>query len=205
MSFNLNAIRSHCDHIEALEDVYSAALEASRRLSSEYLFLETGTRGGGSALAILQAIKDSGVNRWLFTVDPYGEKPYKVGKEVTSTLHYGEDLYREAMKALADFAYDNKLLHSHFRMKSLDWMRMFDYSEFWFEEKPIKKSFGFAYLDGDHDSGTVRSEYNWLSKRTPEVSIVVDDAHYLDDTLLSLGTVAHDRLYIKGGNETASD
>jgi predicted O-methyltransferase YrrM len=199
MSFNLKALEEYCDHPLYLEEVYEAALEASKRLPSSYIFLETGTRSGGSALAILQAIEDSGINRWLFTVDPYGMKPYNVGDEVVG-LDYGEDHYRRAMKVLAEYAFDHKLLHSHFRMKSIDWMRAFDNSEFWFEERKMAPKFGFAYLDGDHDSRTVRHEYIWLKNHTEGVSVVVDDAHYLDENILKLGTLKHNRLFIGAGD-----
>lgn len=196
MSFNLDAIRQYCDHPESLEEVYDAALEASLKLPSEFIFLETGTRSGGSALAILQAIQDSGKTRWLFTVDPYGLKPYNVGDEVVTGLNYGEQHYREAMKVLSDYAYDNNLLHSHFRMKSLDWMRCFDTSEFWYGGKQMQPLFGFAYLDGDHDSVTVSKEYRWIKGHTPECVVIVDDAHYLSDEVLRLGDVRNGRLFI---------
>jgi predicted O-methyltransferase YrrM len=196
MSFNRELVAPFADHLDSLEEVYEAALTASQELPEDYIFLETGTRAGGSALAILQAIKDSGKDRWFFTVDPYGMKPYKTGEVTANTLDYGEDHYRSAMKALADYAYDNRLLHSHFRMKSLDWMRGFDTSEFWYAGKLLQPKFGFAYLDGDHDSGTVDGEYKWLTAHSPECMVVVDDAHYLNRQTLSLGTVHNDRLFI---------
>jgi predicted O-methyltransferase YrrM len=205
MSFNPDFIAPYSDHIDSLEEVYEAALEASKRLANDYIFLETGTRAGGSALAILQAIKDSGKTRWFFTIDPYGMKPYNIGNAVTTTLDYGEEYYRSAMKALADYAYENKLLHSHFRMKSLDWMESFDQSEFWYNGERLKPKFGFAYLDGDHDSKTVLGEYSWLSGHTPEVTVVVDDAHYLDNPVLGMGRVKNDRLFVGAEYERATN
>jgi hypothetical protein len=196
MSLIRDLVAPFADHLDSLEEVYEAALTASQQLPEDYIFLETGTRAGGSALAILQAIKDSGKTRWLFTVDPYGMKPYKTGEETVTNLDYGEDYYRSAMKALANYAYNNRLLHSHFRMKSLDWIRSFDTSEFWYAGKLIQPKFGFAYLDGDHDSATVDGEYSWLVGHTPDCRVIVDDAHYLNRQTLSLGTVHNDRLFI---------
>ncbi len=199
MSFNPEFIAPYSDHTDSLEEVYEVALAASQRLPEDYIFIETGTRSGGSALAILQAIKDSGKTRWFFTIDPYGMKPYNVG-ESTTVLDYGEDHYRRAMKVLADFAFENKLLHSHFRMKSLDWMHSFDQSEFWYNGERMQPKFGFAYLDGDHDSATVMGEYAWLARHTLDVPVVVDDAHYLSPSVLKMGEVRHDRLFIGLGN-----
>jgi predicted O-methyltransferase YrrM len=115
MSFNLEFVKPYSDHPEALEEVYEAALRVSKEVPEDYIFIETGTRSGGSALTILQAIKDSGVDRWFFTIDPYGLKPYKVGDEIV-TLDYDESHYRRAMKVLADFSLENNLNHAHFRI-----------------------------------------------------------------------------------------
>lgn len=195
-TLNLEFIKPYTDHAEGLEDVYNTALRLSEELPEDYIFVETGTRSGGSALAILQAIKDSGRARWLFTVDPYGMKPYNIGNAVTNTLDYGEGHYRNAMKALSDYAYGNRLLHSHFRLKSLDWMRYFDECEFWYNGERMKPKFGFAYLDGDHDPVTVTQEYEWLKSHTDDVAVIVDDAHYLDRQVLDLGEVRNGRLFI---------
>lgn len=202
MSLNLDFIKQYADHPQGLEDVYQAALEASMDLPDDYMFIEAGTRAGGSALAILQAINDSGSQRWLITLDPYGDKPYKVGDEVV-TLDYGENHYRTAMKVLSEYSFDNSLNHAHFRMKSLDWMKTFESNEYWYSGEKMQPKFGFAYLDGDHDSDTVNAEYAWLSKKTPETQVVVDDAHYLRKETLALGEVKLDRLFIKKAEENA--
>lgn len=195
MSLGYSFIQDYGDHLDSLEQVYDVALKASRELPEDYIFIETGTRAGGSALAIMQAIHDSGKNRWFFTIDPYGMKPYKQADEIV-TLDYGEDHYRTAMRALSNHAYHYKLLHSHFRMKSLDWMRSFDQSEFWYDGKIMEPKFGFAYLDGDHDSDTVTKEYEWLKGHTPDIAVIVDDAHYLNGEVQSWGNVMNDRLFI---------
>jgi hypothetical protein len=195
MSFNIDAVKDYSDHPQGLEKVYQAALEASMDLPDDYIFIETGTRSGGSALAIMQALKDSASKRWFFTVDPYGDKPYKVGDDVTQ-LYYGEDHYRTAMKVLYNYAEENKLNFCHFRMLSLDWMDAFDRYQFWSGEKEMTPKFGFAYLDGDHDSGTVDAEYKWLSNHTFDVRVIVDDAHYLQPHTIELGVIKGDRLFI---------
>lgn len=196
MSFNPEFIKPYCDHLDGLEQVYEVALKASQELPENSMFLETGTRSGGSALAVMQAILDSGkTNRWLFTVDPYGMKPYKQADEVVE-LDYGEDHYRRAMKVLADFALENKMNHVHFRLKSLEWMQKMSACEFWFDGRALTPNFGFAYLDGDHDTDTVTHEIMWLKRYNPRPIVVVDDAHYLKDELLKLGTVQDDRLFI---------
>lgn len=188
-------VEQYTDHPLGLEQVYNVAKLVSEQVPEDCIFMETGTRAGGSALAILQAIKDSGKNRWLFTLDPYGDKPYNVGNAVTQ-LWYGEEFYRTAMKVLADYAFDNKLLHAHFRMKSLDWMNTFSTTEYWYEATQQNPKFGFAYLDGDHDTKTVEAEYAWLKERSPGIAVIVDDAQYLEESTLKLGKVIDGRLFI---------
>lgn len=194
-SLNKDFVNDYTDHALYLEHVYDVAFQRSMELPEDYIFIETGTRAGGSALAILQAINDSGKDRWLYTLDPYGDKPYNVGDAVTQ-LWYGEDFYRTAMKVLADYAFEHKLNWAHFRMKSLDWMSTFSNTEYWYHAERQKPRFGFAYLDGDHDSKTVEAEYKWLIERSPEASIIVDDAHYLEKQTLDLGEVKENRLFI---------
>lgn len=193
MTFQTN---QYSDHTEELELIYNKAFEVSSKLPDDYIFVETGTRAGGSALAILNAIKDSNSKRWIFTIDPYGEKPYKVGDDIATNLEYDENKYRTAMKVIADYALENKLNHAHFRMKSLDWMKMFDFAEFWHEGETLQAKFGFAYLDGDHDTDTVSKEYAWLSGHTKDVSVLVDDAHYLSAKLIKTGKKVGDKLWI---------
>lgn len=196
------------DKIAGVEALYSAALETSKMLSDEYAFVEVGCWRGGSAVAIMQAIKDSGSKRWLFTVDPYGSKPFGLGDKIVVADHYHEEDYRHAIKFMADYAFDNKLNHCHFRMTADGFMN--SKQEFWFEGKQINilDKIGFVYLDGEHTPDNVKREFEFFQPTLPlNGMVVIDDFPYwqckhkaLDD-LIANCPQDNFRIYYKKGEK----
>jgi hypothetical protein len=173
-AFNLS------DHIQNIEYLYKKALEKANTLPEYIPFLEVGTRAGGTALSFLFAIKESGKKkRPLFTVDPYGEKPYLKGNEILYS-HYGEDFQRVAMHMLSKFCLDNKLIHQHWRMTSLGYMGIRNQIDIWYEEKLLENTYGLVYLDGDHEENTVAAEINYFfPKLCSGGLLVIDDSEHI--------------------------
>lgn len=165
-------ILDHCDHPNGLDFFYGEVLMKASFLPEQFPFLEIGTRAGGSALTILKAIKDSVCpNRFLITVDPYGEMWYENRFD-----HYGEKYRREAMKFISDYCYENSLNHFHMRLTSFNFYEVWKMFNFWDGEKAMEKVFGFVYLDGDHTDRIVNREITFY--RDIIVSgglLVVDD------------------------------
>lgn len=121
---------------------------------SEFPVLEIGTRSGGTSLLFLRAIKESGKkDRFLITVDPYGEMFY-VGRGD----NYGEKYYRTAMHKISEYCFENELNHIHFRLTSFQFFNIWNTCNFWHKEKEIKNRFSFIYFDGDHSDRIVKKE-----------------------------------------------
>ena len=112
---NKNYIKSS-NEIPGLEYFKERALEISKNIDEDYIFCEVGTREGNSAIQLLDAIKESDKKRWLFTIDPYGHKPYRATTDMDPRgreFDYDEQCYRNGMMTLSTFAFNNDLLHYH--------------------------------------------------------------------------------------------
>ncbi len=158
------------------------------------LSLEVGTRRGGSARMFLLTLEELYPNYrerpFLFTVDPYGSKPYPTaGKEDVPMYNQGDFIAMKQLLAKCE-------QHSHFLMRSTDFLeRMID-CPYWHPSAVYKDEAGehdlgvkkfmsevcFALLDGDHTAATIEEELAllygmpWMSKG----SIVVVD-NFVDD------------------------
>lgn len=153
----------------------------SKKYPSEMIFVEIGTSTGSSALRTLKGIHKSGVKRWFFTIDPYGDKPYRDQAHISISMHYDEKEFREAMFELTKHAHEKKMLYYHWRMLSSDFIKVFPQIEFWHEGKKIENpQFGFVYLDGEHTWDTVIQEFKWFYERMPSGGMIaIDDIHFL--------------------------
>lgn len=167
--------------LELEETLEKIAKDFSIKFPPELIFVEIGTSRGISAIRILKGIKKSGIKRWFFTIDPYGNKPYKQGNEVLYDTIYGEETFRETMFKLNEYAYQNNLLYYHWRMLDTDFMKYFPQVEFWHNGKKMENSqFGLVYLDGEHTKNAVLKEFEWFYQKMPSGGIIIiDDIRFL--------------------------
>ena len=199
----LNHARSLSDHPGCWDFMYEEILHTATVLPSEALFCEVGTRNGGSALLALIAIKESGVNRIMLTVDPYGNTLYRT----TNHNEYPNRFYRTAMKEISSFCYDNNLDHIHYKMTSEEFMCGVekDIIRIWKDNTTVPFSFGYVYLDGEHIPEIVNCELAWFFPRLVKNGLlVIDDIHYINDSKLSyiqsvleLSTIIDDRSFYR--------
>jgi len=179
---DLNEIRNLSDHSNEFDKFYSELLNCSINLPIDALFVEIGTRAGGSALLALKAINDSKINRTMITIDPYGLKPF-VNSDRTNLRLYGENLYREALKNITDYCFYNELDHIHFKITSFDFIKIFEQIELWKDEQVLQPKFGYVYLDGEHNENTVTKELEYFLPRTVENGlIVIDDIEHIKNS-----------------------
>ena len=179
---NWKNLLANTDHPHGAELIYDMAVQYSKQLPEDYIFMEIGCWKGGGTMELMQAVKDSGVDRWVFSVDPYGSKPFKLGLGIQEEADYNEDIYRDAMANMANLAKELGVKHHHFRMTSDDFMKVLPQIEFFDKGKVIEPKFGFVYVDGDHNCFTVEREMLWLKERMTvgDTMIVLDDVKYID-------------------------
>ena len=170
------------DHPDGGELIYETALKYAKELPPEYIFMEIGCWKGGSTMALMQAVKDSGIDRWVWSVDPYGSKPFKLGDKIQPEADYNDtEVYPDAMYNFATFAKELGVKHYHWRMRSDDFFKIIDKIDFYDKGEIITPQFGFVYIDGDHDGDVVKEEMEWLIPRMPEDKsmIVLDDVPWI--------------------------
>jgi hypothetical protein len=162
------------------------AIKKAKELDESALFCEIGTRSGDSALVLLKAINNSKKLRWLFTIDPYGNKEYEAATYIPNYNTYGDQHHRDAMYLLSKYAFKNNLLHNHWRMTSFDFISCIESIDFFYEGRKIDYKFGFVYLDGEHSLAVVQKEFAFFKERmVPGGVIIIDDADYmLPDSLI---------------------
>lgn len=178
---NWSEVGPYIDHPDGAEMIYDMALQYAQKLPEEYAFMEIGCWKGGTTMALMQAVKDSGIDRWVFSVDPYGSKPFRLGDGIQEEADYNEEVYRDAMENFANYAKQLGVKHYHWRLTSDDFMKVIEEVEFWDKGKVIKPKFGFVYIDGDHDGRVVEREMLWLRERMPhgKSMIAMDDVPYI--------------------------
>lgn len=184
------------DHNDGIDYLLSRVQELHESLPIEYSFLEVGSNQGDTTRDIIQRLNNS--ERWMFTCDPYGGKPYLLDGNYLpgdQTL-YNEDSYKKALRMMTTTADDCNVKFAFYRMISLDFFKYITKIQFWDKGEVIKPKFGFVFLDGAHEPETVRKEVDWCLKHMDKGLIVVDDWHYVQE-LPYKGLVAHDRLYIE--------
>lgn len=176
------------DHYRILEPMK----EPMNNIPWYYPILEIGTRRGGTAIMILdQILKSMNPERFLYTVDPYGEIPYMKGMEdKVDGLRFGEDNYRTAMKNISDFCERYAANWIPFREKSTNFFA--SHQDNYYRNMSIANKFAAVFIDGDHAPEVVLSDIYW-SKYTLHDNgvIIMDDINFFinnEDILKELNT-----------------
>lgn len=167
--------------IPGQNDFFADLIERlDEQLPKELLFVEVGTAGGQTALRAIDALGKRHSKRWYFTIDPYGDKPYVIGNQ-TNLLTYGynDDAYRSTMELLKKRANEREVNHTHWHMRSQDFMKVFEQIQFWSGGDKIKPEYGFAFLDGEHAWNPVGEELRWFYHRMPAGGVIVIDDYNL--------------------------
>lgn len=170
----IDEFKQFSDHQPGLDFLYEKVLEKAKSLPENAPFVEIGTRRGGSALIFLTAIKNSGIQRPLYTIDPYGNKPYKLSDATIFRVAI-DDYYKDAMKLLSIYCSMHNLFWTHFRITSFDFMKIYEQINIWWDERALKELFGFVYLDGEHNEDTVAKELEWFQPRMHKDGLIVID------------------------------
>jgi len=133
--------------------------------------LEIGTREGGSADLMLELMEQVGDQRFLVTVDPYGDKIYESADGAVLGL-YGDRQYTAMREHL--WPWPN---HWHFLGTAEDWFQARPHLQRWENAvpRPLNR-FCFVLHDGDHRAGSIIRE---VREALPTVStgglILVDN------------------------------
>lgn len=183
----------HSDDEAWLLEWYAHEFVQSHRAAPLGPSLEVGTRAGGSAylwLLLLRHLYGADGSPMVFTVDPYGDRPYHDGVQM-GRYFYGPSLYVAQKQLLA--AFPN---HAHFLMTSNDFLTIATdprfHLRYWRNGQPRQyRGFSFAYLDGEHDHSSILSELAFLygirGLMLPGARVCIDNVNWDPQTIPMLG------------------
>jgi hypothetical protein len=158
------------------------------------LSIEIGSWRGGTALVFLRLLErlyPAETRPMLFTVDPYGDKPYDGGDGPAKPALYGDADYVVMKKLLARFPH-----HAHFYMTSAAFfVRPATY--WWLGLEQQVERVSFALVDGEHDAWSIRDDVHDVGLvMAPDGIIVVDNIDNDPRTDTVLGDVATQQLRV---------
>lgn len=168
--------------------------------------LEIGTREGGSAKIIIDALSNNeDTNRSMFCVDPYGNIEYPLthisaamqfgtefanikenvnSKEdvVNVRLDYTNDMRKKIIPSLYYYAYHRGLNFSFFSFEDTEFMKRFEdgvpvYNDY----KKIENKYALVFFDGPHTNEIVKHETDFFIPRANPGSIFVYDDIWMYD------------------------
>lgn len=144
-------VDNRCKGFTQIYSMCSAFVEVLSRVEGGVL--EIGTQYGGSCCLWIDCMKQMGSIRTITTVDPATGPLFNVGLERIKS-HLGKQAK----------------LWKHYNMTDIDFMKAFN------KIPKSRKKYSFIYLDGPHDDGSVKAEFDFFhDKINAGGTILVDD------------------------------
>jgi hypothetical protein len=167
--------------------------------------VEIGTRRGGSAKMIIDALSENGdSNRPMFCIDPYGNIDLEI-TNINASIHYpgkyqveGDPMSKEAsfstkfdytndmrnrtIPSLYYYAYQRGLNFTFFCLEDREFFdRYADGVPIYEEQKKLVNEYAFWFLDGPHTNEAVDMECEFFVSRSPIGSVAVMDDVWMYD------------------------
>lgn len=179
----LTEIYKFMDHPSMADILFNYYLALLKKVPIDSIIVEVGTRQGGLSLMFMYGINLLKIRKTIFTIDPYGNKPYKQGEE-TLQLNYSDDYYYTAMGNIGLYSIGSPYInHAHWKITSIDFIKIWDLIGIWDNgkyKKGIDVKYGFVYLDGEHNDKVVADELNYFIPRLAKNgNICIDDTEHI--------------------------
>lgn len=185
---------------------YDILFNAAKAIKgTEGAIVEIGTRRGGSAKIIIDAlVENTDTDRSMFCIDPYGnieiectnlsttihnpDRPTqgdKMSKQITSKQRF--DYHNSTMRnvvipSLYYYAYNAGLNFNFFCLEDTEFFaRYSDGVPVYDQVKTIQNSYAFVFFDGPHDNESVDKEIEFFITRAPIGAVFVFDDIWMYD------------------------
>jgi hypothetical protein len=205
------------------EILVNAALEVK---GTQGAIVEIGTRRGGSAKMIIDALASQGnTNRPMFCIDPYGNieidctnlnmalhnPDRKIegdpnSKEITSPQRFDYDntMRNRVIPSLYYYAYSQGFDFSFFCLEDTEFFERYnDGVPVYNETKTLVNDYAFVFFDGPHDNKTLELETEFFIKRALLGTVFVFDDIWMydhdkiEERLFANGFEVHEKKQIK--------
>lgn len=181
--------------------LYKAVKEVK---DTEGAVVEIGTRRGGSALIIIDALKETNnTNRSMFCIDPYGNIDYECTNKSISVhnpnikfegdpesledtmnikLDYTNNMRNRIIPSLYYYAYDAGLNFNFFCLEDTEFFNRYsDGVPVYNDNKTLLNKYAFVFFDGPHTNETIKTELDFFLERTSTGSVFVFDDIWMMD------------------------
>ena len=161
-------------------DILTRAIEAVPAIPG--LFLEIGTRRGGSMQIIIDAALSTGQNRTFVSVDPYGNIPYNDRDGNVAKYDYTNAMKTAALRDLYGYAHEKGVNLITFTLTDREFFSAFKKGVPVYNETVWRHNeYAFAFLDGPHDTDSVKHELAFFADRMHGgAQIVIDNYPFFD-------------------------
>jgi hypothetical protein len=224
----MGVIRFNDDEVFGVDSSeYEVLVNAALKIKGvEGAVVEIGTRRGGSAKMIIDALVHNGDNnRSMFCIDPYGNIDYvqtnlsltvhnteieKKGdpesKDLTKAikLDYDNNMRNRVIPSLYYYAYQNGFNFTFFCLEDSEFFKRYsDGVPVYDEVKKIEDKYALVFFDGPHNSEVMIEETNFFVERSVIGTILVFDDIWMyhhdkiEDILFSNGFEVLEKKNIK--------
>ena len=185
------------------EILHNAALSVENSVPGAVV--EIGTRRGGSAKIIIDALASKGnSNRPMFCIDPYGNIDLDI-TNINASIHYpgkyqveGDPMSKDAsfptkfdytnemrnrvIPSLYYYAFQHGINFTFFCLEDHEFFKRYpDGVPVYEEQKKMMNEYSFVFFDGPHTNEAVEEELNFFFDRTPVGGVYVFDDIWMYD------------------------
>lgn len=203
----MSIIRFSTDEVFSTDSSeYEILVEATKKVQIPGIITEIGTRRGGSAVMMMNALVETGQNhnRPFVCIDPYGNIEIEctnlnmsvhypgtkiegdpASKEITSPhrFDYTNEMRNRVIPSLYFYAYQNGF---DFRFYQLTDIRFFELYQkgipFYDQKETIIDNYALVFYDGPHTTKEVLAETDFFLKRSQIGTVFVYDDEWMLDT-----------------------
>ena len=150
---------------------YEILFNAAKNIKGvEGAVIEIGTRRGGSAKIIMDALEQNNdANRSMFCIDPYGNIDLEI-TNINASIHYPNKYELEGDPMSLE-----KSFPTEFFKRYSDGVPVYN------EQKKLENQYAFVFFDGPHTNEAVQSEIDFFIQRSPKGATWVFDDIWMYD------------------------
>jgi len=167
--------------------------------------VEIGTRRGGSAKMIMDALAEQGdTNRSMFCIDPYGNIDLEI-TNINASIHlpgqfklngdpmskeetfsakfdYDNNMRNRVIPSLYYYAYQSGFNFNFFCLEDTEFFKRYaDGVPVYNEQKKLENQYAFVFFDGPHTNEAVDDEISFFIDRAPKGATWVFDDIWMYD------------------------
>jgi len=166
---------------------YNILANSLKHVKNHGLFLEIGTRLGGSTKIIIDHLKHIGRPSDLVCIDPYGDLPYEDRDNTWIYADYSNEMKQGALRKLAEYTFRSSINLHMFALEDKEYFARFHDGLPVYRDgvKTKEVNYAFVYFDGPHSTQVVWNEVLFFMDRTePGAVFVFDDIEKYNHNLI---------------------